>query len=131
MFIKCQLEIIRLHQFIEDWLNGDIEKNEENFMQFSDVLAEDFIIIYPSGSVENKDKVTNDLWHGHGLKNNFSIAIKNIRYRFKSKSRCMMTYEEWQNDENPAARISSVCFSHHPENDTIVWYHLHETWLPE
>lgn len=131
MDIECRNNIKELHVFIESWLKGTTERTKQEFQYFEDELDEEFIIIHPSGELQQKREITSDFWSAYGVQsNNFKIEIKNIKIRSESENICIMNYEEWQTGTEKSARISTVIFRKSSEHKKNLWLHLHETWYP-
>jgi hypothetical protein len=129
MEIECREKIKDLHVFIESWLKGSVEKTKLEFRNFEDVLDEDFIIIHPSGKLQNKLEIIHNFWNAYGVhRNDFTIEIRNIKIRSESQNICIMNYEEWQNGVEKSRRISTVIFRKAVNSNKIYWLHLHETW---
>lgn len=131
MEIECCKNIKELHVFIESWLKGAAEKSKQEFQYFEDALAEDFIIIHPSGELQTKLDIISDFWSAYGVQSeNFTIEIRNIKVRFESENICIINYEEWQTGVEKSARISTVVFKKSINSNKNNWLHLHETWCP-
>jgi hypothetical protein len=127
----CKAEVLRLHRFLERWLAGTLQRSEAQFDEFAQALADDFVIIHPSGNMEGKEHVLADLHQAHGVHTGaFSIEIRNLRCRVATQSWCLLTYEEWQHAEDTSARLSSALLRRCPDGQRVQWVHLHETWLP-
>ena len=109
MEANCRQEIIQLHQFLESWLTGRLNRNEQEFLRLTQALADDFVMIHPSGQQQDKAAVTADLWQAHGVRPEpFTIEIRNYTCRVGSETLCLVTYEEWQHIPNPLARVSTA-----------------------
>jgi len=124
-------EVLKLHLFIQDWMNGSAPKTEKAFSCFSDALDTDFVIVHPTGVAEHRDGLVKSFWSAHGVQEkNFTIEIRNLSHRLTFGEFALVTYEEWQFGNATSGRVSSVLFRK-PEKENIVrWVHLHETWLP-
>jgi len=129
--IECRKNIEELHIFIETWLKGSADKSKPIFQHFEDELDDDFVIIHPSGEVQDKSNIISDFWNAHGVQpNNFSIQIRNIKVRSESQDICTLNYEEWQTGVDTTVRISTVIFRKSKISGKNNWFHLHETWRP-
>jgi hypothetical protein len=128
----AESEIRSLHVVIEEWLGGGCEKSPASFVRFSDALAEDFVIVSPSGQRSTKQTLCPGFEAAHGAEGqSFEIEIKNIDLRAATGEHLIATYEEHQQGRGGAtARFSTVVFrpSSLPGR-TLEWFHLHETWL--
>ncbi len=130
-------EIIDLHQFFQDWFNAEIDNTEKEFARFSEVMADDFEIISPSGIRTVKNELEQKLSQAYGFRVNeaspFRIWIENIEVRQIEKELYISTYEEWQEiDGESKGRLSTALFK--TKSDTpngLLWLHVHETCLPE
>ena len=129
MEIECRNNIIKLHEFIESWLKGSVDKSKQIFKYFEDALDSNFIIVHPSGDLQSKEDITNDLWSAYGQQSkSFSIKISDIELRFISDTICLLNYEEHQEGKESSTRISSVVFKKCENSNNYHWLHLHETW---
>jgi len=129
MEIECQNNIIVLHEFIESWLKGTVDKSKQIFQYFEDALDSNFVIVNPGGDLQLKEQVTKNLWSAYGTQSeSFNINIKNITIRFMSDSVCLLNYEEHQTGTEVTTRISSVLFKKSKNTNNYHWLHLHETW---
>lgn len=134
MEAKCKQEIIELHQFFQDWFRSKLEDSDHEFNRFARVLAQEFTMIAPSGSLNHREAILGMVRHGHGSwrERNGRIWIENVVTRWQDADMCLVTYEEWQeNDELVTARLSTVLFRERFDTPHgVEWVHLHETWLP-
>ncbi len=55
----CQ-DVIRLHHVLAHWLTGRMTQTEEECVRFQHVLAEDFHLVHPTGTIQDKAAVTAD-----------------------------------------------------------------------
>ncbi len=130
MYGRCFKEVVELHQFIQDWLNGSVAKTHRDYSRFKDALAKDFQMIDPSGTTKDQNQVTDSFWLAHRTKDvSFSIEIKNLCHRISFGNYSVITYEEWQYDQTTSGRLSTVLFRNFDQKDKLHWVHLHETWL--
>lgn len=131
---KCYREICNLHKLFEDWFIGRVEETPENFAYLSQVLVENFEIVFPDGRIFSREKIIDFMQKTHGRYANmpFKIEIKNYRERALSPDLHLTTYEEWQvKDGKNEVKLSSAIFQ---KKDTapcgVVWLHVHELYLP-
>ena len=132
---QCNTEIVELHAFFENWFNGYLEKNDQDFQRFLGVLDDKFELITPSGQKHTREEILKLVWNSHGSRSNsdnpMKIWIENFNYKQISDSIFLVTYEEWQKIENSnKGRLSTAIFqrSEYKYND-INWIHVHETFL--
>ena len=137
MEAACKHEIVELHQFFQDWFRGELAETEAQFARFARVMAPDFSIISPTGSLNHREAILQMVRHGYGgwQDRNGRIWIENIIVRWQDDGHCLLTYEEWQEiDGQITARLSTVLFRTYFDEthgvDAVQWVHLHETWLP-
>lgn len=135
---SVEREIERLHQFLEDWLNGSVPGTEAVFVEsLADILHPAFVNIQPAGVLLERDKLLDQIRKGHGASPDFRIRIRNVVVRptLDSAGTMLATYEEYQKGARNSARsenarLSSALFQRDPDG-RLVWLHIHETWLPE
>ncbi len=134
MEARCEQEIVGLHQFFQDWFGGELEETEHEFDRFARVMAADFTMISPVGSLHHREGILQMVQQGYGnwSAGNGRIWIENMTVRWQDAGLCLLTYEEWQAlDEHVTARLSSVLFRDRFDTPHgVEWVHLHETWLP-
>jgi hypothetical protein len=134
MIKNCEKEVIELHRFFEEWLNGTIANSDETLSRVNTALGDDFLIISPNAKQTKKPALLHSLKNSHGAWNNGRIWIKHINRRLLNNDLCLITYEEWQNKgdgENDRGRLSSALFRKNKEAPCgVQWVHLHEVWIP-
>jgi len=54
---QCEQEVIGLHKFFEQWFKAEITNDKETLNRFHDVLADEFMLIMPSGNFTFKDPI--------------------------------------------------------------------------
>ena len=133
----CRQEIVELHQFFQGWYRGELDGTDAQFNRFARVLADDFTIITPTGSLNRREATLAMVRRNHGLwrERNGRIWIENIVLRWQDEGHRLLTYEEWQElDDHITARLSTVLFRSYydatHDAQAAQWVHLHETWLP-
>ena len=126
-------EIVELHQFFQDWFNGDIDPSETAFSRFSGVMAEDFTIITPTGIPTPREPLISMLQKAHATRQNIKIWIENIVLRHRIGGMLLVTYEEWQQiGDDKTGRLSSALFREDSNClNGLEWLHVHETWLEQ
>jgi len=126
-------EIIGIHEFFEDWLNGRIPDDDATLDLVQRVLADDFEIISPNGNRHSKTELLANLGKAHGCWSGERIWIKNISVKQPAGPAVLVTYEEWQGTEdNSKGRLSSAWLA--PTGDEkfpVRWLHLHEVWIDD
>lgn len=136
MIEQCRQEVDQLHQFFEDWFNGNIQNGDDTFGRFAKVLGEDFRIISPNANVTPKSELAVGLKSAYGIwtskEPGWHIYIKNFEGRTLGQGICLVTYEEWQGPsiEDTQKRRSSALFRSNEEKPLgVEWVHVHETWM--
>ena len=133
--VRCRQEIIELHQFFQDWFNGDLPPTEDNFARLTKVLHKNFVLIGPDGIAIHQKSLLNTLRRAHNTRRNYNIWIENYHVLHDLDSLLIATYQERQtnlDDRMPVTttRISTVVFGEKPDTPNgVEWLHLHETWL--
>jgi hypothetical protein len=128
-------EILELHQFFEAWFKANLDKNEENFGRFSDVLSERFAMVTPSGELLDREDILDNVMRGFGTHKDadspFRIWIKNVNLILQTDDIAIATYEEWQEAKTQVtARISTAFFQRvEGKPNNMVWLRVHETWM--
>jgi hypothetical protein len=132
-YLKIENEIVQLHQFFQDWFNGDIEPSEGQFARLDDVLAENFSMIAPNGNIIEREPLLERLRLAHNSRQGMRIWIENVRILRWFDTMALATYEEWQEIQGQVtSRLSSVLFQEveHTPNGWQ-WLHVHETWMDD
>lgn len=132
---RCRREIDELHDFFEDWFNGDIEQSSETFERFESVIAPGFVLIDLEGAAVPRDQLVpaiRDRW-GHRDEQDEPIAIDTdaIELLRSEGELHLVTYIEHQRvGDSSNDRRSSVLFR---ESDGapngLEWLHVHETLI--
>ncbi|MHA1245212.1 MAG: hypothetical protein ACTSPK_09040 [Candidatus Heimdallarchaeota archaeon] len=133
---QCEQEVIGLHKFFEQWFKGEITNDKETLNRFHNVLAEEFMLIMPTGNFTFKDQIVKQIESGYGSHEkdeiSYELWVQNINCRLIENNLCLVTYEEWGrvNDEINA-RLSSALFRKKEGTiNGVEWIHVHETFLP-
>ena len=132
----CKAEAIRLHDFLQDWLTGDLPRTPEAFAAFADALGPGLIVVSPNGSVSERAAILAEFEAIHGAvaadRGAFRIWIENVRILRTEGDLALALYEEWhRRREETSARLSTVLFRARPgAPGGVEWLHVHETWLP-
>ncbi len=143
--VSAQREVEGLHAFFAAWYNGEMEKSEDLFARFRDVMDDEFHMITPRGDVFDRGQVLGFVRGGWGqfeAGDGFAIEIRDFRVmRRLSDEVIMVLYEEWQTevgfvDEEgrvrSRGRLSAAGLA---RDEGMVngwrWLFVHEVWLPE
>ena len=128
----CRREIEELHQFFQDWFNGDLPETAVSFARFADVMAPDFEMVSPNGRSVPITFLQPALRHRYNSWQNGRIWIENVRVHWQKGDLLLVVYEEWQSvDGEENGRLSSVLFQQQPNlPNGLLWLYVHETWLP-
>jgi len=130
---RCRREVVELHQFFQDWYNGDIPPTGENFTRLANVLSDDFVIIGPDGEATPRAPLVSGLRQAHNSRTGFEIKIEQFRFHWQVGDIALATYQEWQSghqSKKRSGRLSTVIFKKQPETPNgLAWLHVHETWL--
>jgi hypothetical protein len=129
----CRREIEELHQFFQDWFNGDLPETDVNFARFSDVMANDFEMVSPNGRSVTITTLQPALRQRYNSWQNGRIWIENVRVHWQKGVLLLVVYEEWQAvDGEENGRLSSVLFQQQNNlPNKLLWLYVHETWLPK
>lgn len=129
-------EIVELHNFFEAWFRGELPRTPGTFERYRRVMADDFQMVTPSGRRLGGERLASSMWEAHGqcseMEPPFTIQIENPEVRWVSRDVCVATYDEAQRVEGELkVRTSTVLFQRDDRAPNgLVWYQLHETWLP-
>ena len=127
---RCQREVEGLHEFFQGWLSGTLDPG--SFSRVEDALGPGFALIGPDGVRRAREPLLDRVRRAHGSRPRLRIRIRDVTVVVAGEDRCLVTYEEWQDDsDGSSGRISTALFRREegaPEG--VRWIHLHETWLP-
>ena len=134
---KCRQEVLDLHQFFEDWFMGRLADDDKSFARFSSVMDDTFRIVSPAGTMTPIPALSKGLRGAHGAWDKGGapvgrIWIENVDVRLLSDTLALVTYEEWQEQAQPAKGRQSTALFEVDVNtpNGVRWLHVHETWLP-
>ncbi len=122
-------EVLELHEFLEGWLKGEIRR-EEGLDRLRSALADDFVIIHPSGTRAGKHEVIQSFaaaYHSKGSR--YALAISDIHGRSIDRATSLVTYREDHESEDGRARISTALLQR--RDDRVTWLFLPETSISE
>jgi len=99
-------EVVRLHDFFQDWFDGHGERSLD---EFANTLDDAFFIVSPRGTVADKTQIVASV-ESHADSGPMKIRIKNVELRRAGEGDLLVaTYEEHQERPNgTVARISTV-----------------------
>ena len=130
----CALEVVELHQFLQDWMTGASPRTADAYARLAEVLADGFTLINPRGVANERGALMAELEGAHGVHadEGFRIWIDNPLSRHQLGDFALVTYEEWQQlAGKTSARLSTALFRRRRRlPNRVEWLHLHETWLP-
>jgi hypothetical protein len=128
---KIVLEIEELHQFFQDWFNGELPPTDESFNRCKDVLAPEFKMIPPNGQIVSLEVLLNSLRNARQSRSDMRIWIEKTQVQRVMGEIFLATYQEWQEiDGQVTARQSSAIFQLAEATPSGVrWLHVHETWI--
>lgn len=129
--LHLEAEIVQLHQFFQDWYNGDIRNTKEIFSRLVNALADGFRIIMPDGAIIERNTIIEAIERDYNTKSAMRIWIEDVRVQRWFDDHVLASYQEWQEiDGNTTVRISSVLFKEKSKNPNgLEWLYVHETWL--
>ena len=127
----CEIEIVELHQFFEDWFNGRLPDSEDAFERMDAVMASCFEIVMPEGKRVPRDPLFSLLKNAHGKRTGIRIWIENVREILHEGGVVMAEYEEWQEEGGETtSRVSTVVFREAAGTPNgLSWTRVHETWF--
>ncbi len=120
-------EIIELHAVFEQWFRGEGPTNLDRVEQ---VLAPDFTMVPPNGSLVRRGQLMNDLAQARGSRH-VAITIEHPEMIWWSSGSCLAVYEEvHRHNEHTTRRRSTALFLRTDlAPNGLIWQHVHETWV--
>ncbi|MBD8514048.1 DUF3291 domain-containing protein [Photobacterium sp. CAU 1568] len=127
---KCKKEVDDLHDFLQQWFQGEISNTSENrellssrFDQFGELLS-------PDGLIEPFHCLENRFNSAHGKFLNAKIWITGFTPVLLNNKDILVKYTEWrQIDGETNVRFTTALLSEkNKAPNGIVWKHIHETW---
>lgn len=128
-------EVVELHQFFQDWFNGQLDDTDDAFARFDGALAPGFVIVGPDGGARGREDILRIVRESHSSAAGdapIRIWIEDVHIHRREGDLTFATYEEWQEraGEEPRGRISTVVFKDDEGGpNALRWLHVHETWL--
>jgi hypothetical protein len=133
----CRTEVFELHRFVGWWLRGEVPDTDAAFSLFPDALAEEFVLVSPSGRAEVRAEVLARIRAAHGEHadpaHDYALWVRELACRPLGPDHAFCTYEEWHSLRGvERGRRSTALLRREPgAPNGVVWEHVHETWLPE
>lgn len=135
---SVEREIISIHQFLQQWINGVLPKTQAPFdAGFKARLDPDFVLIPPAGTLLDCGQLLAGIYSAHGTNPDFRIKIRNVTLYSHDlgEDAVLASYEEYQknavNSKPPDnARISTALLKRANPPLEFTWAHIHETRLP-
>lgn len=133
---RCRREVIGLHQFFQNWFNGEIENSESVFERLRSSLAVQFRLVSPEGRETDRARLLEAVGAAHGGRRRggepIRIWIESYEGRAVSTDVHLATYQEWQAEGGRIrGRLSTALFRRRDgAPNGVEWVHVHETWLP-
>ena len=125
---RVKKEIIRLHQFFQDWFSGKVERSRELFdLNVSSHFDSSFEFVIPDGTHMTKTQTVASLRSAYGYDPKFKIKVRFKSFRKIEKNTYLVVYEERQVDEGKKNRRLSVAVVRHSNKaGGLKWLHCHE-----
>ena len=120
-------EIIGLHAVFEQWFRGEGPTNLDRVEQ---VLAPDFTMVPPNGSLVRRVQLMNDLAQARGSRR-VGITIEHPQVLWWSSGSCLAVYEEihHHNEYTTRRRSTALFLRTDLAPNGLIWQHVHETWV--
>lgn len=129
--IACEQEIIRLHDFFQEWLEGSVAATEAEFARFLLATSASFTLISPDGQAAGRETTSAWIYAAHATRPGFRLWTDEHCLRASGEDWALATYREWQTHAGvTTVRLSSallVADSHAPLG--LSWLHVQETWI--
>lgn len=123
-----ETEVVELHEYFENYLNGKIPADQTSRMH--EVLADAFTIVDPSGAISDKASTIGAISGQHGQLAGLKMWITDLELIAEAGDLVVGRYVEHQEfggDRN--RRLSSVVFRAASQTPNgLQWTALHETW---
>jgi len=120
-------EIIELHATFEQWFRGE---GPTDLDRFERVLAPDFTMVAPDGSLVQRSQLMHDLAQARGSRH-LAITVEPPEIIWQSSGSCLATYEEVHRYDEYMTRRRSTALFHRSDiaPNGVLWQHVHETWI--
>jgi hypothetical protein len=130
----CEKEVVRLHRFLEEWFNGQVENSEEQLSRFSDALHPGFETISPKGKASNPALATSELRGAYGLWRSQDagpgkLRIENFELRYRTGHAAVVSYDEMHQSHGRrrSFKVTAVLQLRWGQAEGIEWMHLHRS----
>lgn len=129
--ISCNTEVRNFHLFLQQWLRGDVPNLDSEFSRIVNTLADEFTLVAPGGTVENKSDLQQRLRQLYGSNNSISISIEDFRPIYESDDFMVIGYVEWrETNARRSGRHATACFrAKDSAPNGWIWTYVHETWV--
>jgi hypothetical protein len=128
---NCSNEVKSLHCFLQQWLGGEVQKQDLDFSQITNAFADELILVTPDGRIENKCSLELRLNQAYGIKSGINIWIEDFIPIYETENFLVVGYSEWRKEASfSSGRYTTACFR--PEvlaPNNLVWVRIHETWM--
>lgn len=131
LFDNCHREVVELHEFLAQWLAGNIADTSRARARFEQAFAPECILIAPTGVIDGPSMLQQRLIKAHGVSPGMDIRVEDFLPVWSLDKFALVQYTEWRHWNGQATgRISSVLFGAGSEAPNgVVWRYIHETWL--
>jgi len=119
-------EIVRLHDFFQDWFNGHGDRSVD---EFTDALDDAFFIVSPTGTVSDKTQIVG-MVASHTGTGPMEICIENVELKRSGEGGLLIaTYEEHQKRTGGTSALISTAGFRTDESTPggYRWLFVHET----
>lgn len=133
---RCLKETARLHDVLEAWLVGALERTPAAFAAFETALADPCTVVSPKGMRTERAALVTEFEGLHGVlaadRGRFAVRVRNARVEARLGDHAVLTYEEWhERGEDCSARLTTALMREGLAAPLgVAWAHIHETWLP-
>lgn len=127
----CEREIIELHGFFQEWLEGSLPATDAVFDRFLAATAPAFTLISPDGTVAGSDATAAWIRAAHGTRPGVRLWTDEHRLCAAGNDWALVTYREWQTNSGATTlRLSTALLLADAAAPTgLSWAHVHETWI--
>jgi hypothetical protein len=132
----CLQETVRLHDVLEAWLVGALDRTPEVFSAFETALADPCSVVSPLGTRTEREALVAEAEGLHGVlaadRGRFAVRVRNIRGEALLGDHAVLPYEEWrERGGDRSARLVTVLMREEPSAPLgVASARIHETWLP-
>lgn len=122
-------EILDLHRYLQQWLQGELINDSLGPIRLERALAESFTVVHPTGIREGKVDVIRNFASAYGKKSaDYSLDIDDIDIEVMPGGYCFARYKESHGGEPDRARLSCALLRQCHRNNDIEWLFLQETF---